>query len=332
MNLSPSRRFNLKRAVARAVTWCLGAALIVPSAEAQPETVDFSQLTRPVARVTESDMIRFITDELLIVSSDTVVMLEVIDITANGFGPDDVLVTYPTMETFKIDPMIVTDTVQTVMGGWAPETEFRIDAGNGPAALFDPELVVADTVEADTAEAGDVLEIELEEDAADEQADAGPESASPEQRAERAIMHELLLALERNYGGTLPVSIRFDRSTDGFTFQMWDYDSDDMAYVPRPSGIPDTTTAYDLLYLARHDSVVVTDTTLYDVIYLYKTVEDVVYTPGGSDSPIGSAPARPAREATTPPTGNASEPPAEGIPGIEQDGTAAPETGFVRRD
>ncbi len=86
------------------------------------------------------------------------------------------------------------------MSQWAPEVEFRLDAGNLPSDAL--AGLIANT--ADTTK-----------------------------RAENAILYDVVQAVERNYRD-LPVGILFERDSLGFTFQIWDYNRSAMKYVPRP--------------------------------------------------------------------------------------------------
>ena len=90
----------------------------ITSVNAQdPSNVDFSQVTRPVVQITDQDLITFMLDALIILTENKTDLLEVIDITSNGFGPDDVVVVHPSMETHKLPPVLPGD-VQSIMNGW----------------------------------------------------------------------------------------------------------------------------------------------------------------------------------------------------------------------
>jgi hypothetical protein len=170
-----------------------------------PTSIDFTQVTRPVVQVTDRDLIDFLLFELIIEPMERPTQLQIIDVTQNGYGPDDVIVAYPTVETFLI-PEWLPDTVQVIMGAWAPEVEFRMDAGNlGTDALA--ALIGTD--------------------------------ARARNRAESAIMYDVVQALERNYHD-LPVGILFERDSIGFTFQLWDYNSSAMDFTPRPAFVSDS--------------------------------------------------------------------------------------------
>ena len=80
-------------------------------------------MTRPVVQLTDSAEIDFILFELFFEPLEIPNRLQVIDVTQNGFGPDDVMIVYPSVEVFVI-PEFIPDSVQTVMSGWVPEVEY----------------------------------------------------------------------------------------------------------------------------------------------------------------------------------------------------------------
>ena len=211
---------------------------------AQP-TLDFSQVTRPVVQINEPELIDFMLDALIILTDQETTQLEVIDITSNGFGPDDVVVVHPTMETHKLPPVLPAD-VQDIMSGWQLEANTRYDGANEPAELFNPEI--------------------------------DPELIASEKKAERAVMYDLLRSLERNYLSK-PVSILFERNDEAFTFQMWDYDEQGLRYTPPPPAQPDTVNAFDMFYVVRNDSLIIADTTLFDVFFVSKKIEETIWMP-----------------------------------------------------
>ena len=191
--------------VSRLVSIVLGFLTLCVSARAQTGP-DFTQVTRPVVEVTDSDLIEYLLFELIIEPLEAPTRLQVIDVTQNGYGPDDVIVAYPTTETFLI-PEFIPDSVQAVMSAWIPEVDFKLDAGNLPsdalAALIDDDDVSTN-------------------------------------RAEKTILYEVVQAVERNYHD-LPVGILFERDSLGFTFQIWDYNPAAMRYTPKQQAVSDSS-------------------------------------------------------------------------------------------
>lgn len=175
---------------------------------AQDSSVDFTQVTRPVVQVTDSSMIDYLLFELFVEPSTLPSRLQVIDVTQNGFGPDDVMIAFPSVEVFTI-PAFLPDSVQMIMSSWAPEVEYRMDSGNMSASAL-----------------GSLI---------------GSESDST-RLAEGALLFDLVQAVERTYRD-LPVALLFQRDSVGFTFQLWDYNRPSMTYAPRPEFVPDTAIA-----------------------------------------------------------------------------------------
>jgi hypothetical protein len=181
--------------------------LLAPRGHAQASgRLDFTQITRPVVEVTDQEAIDFLLFELFIEPLQPPIRLQVIDVTLNGYGPDDVIVVYPSVEAFLI-PALVPDSVQQVMSAWVPEVEYKLDSGNLPS------------------------------DALAALIGSGSDTAK---RAEKAILYDVVQAVERNYRD-LPVGILYERDSVGFTFQIWDYNPPAMQYIPRPTFDSDST-------------------------------------------------------------------------------------------
>lgn len=217
----------------------------LPALGQAQNAVDFGQVTRPVVQIGDPEQVSFLLDALIILTEEETTLLEIIDITSNGFGPDDVVVVHPTMETHKLPPVLPAD-VQNIMSGWQLEANTQFDGANEPAAQFNPE------------------------------SDAS--LITQQEKAERAIMYDLLRSLERNYRDQ-PISILLERNPDAFTFQMWDYNERSLNYVPPPPAQPDTVSAYDMFYVVRSDSLIIADTTLFDVFFVSKKIEETVWMP-----------------------------------------------------
>lgn len=225
----------------------VGQALDEERAEAIEAGVSFGQLTRPIAEVMNREDIEFLLDQLLIFpqQEEAVTQLDIIDINGNGFGPDDVVIVYPSQESFMLLDDIPDD-VQELMSSWALEADYQVDAGNLPASVFNPEGVV-------------------------------------EQQAEQAILFDLLQSLQRNYDD-IPVNLRFDRDANGFTMQLWDYDEAAMQYEPSPVLVEaDTVARRDILHVVRSDSVIYDMFYLFksveETVYLPEGEEPVERTP-----------------------------------------------------
>ena len=216
---------------------------------AQPAQV--SQSILPTARITNAAEIQRMLDLMFIFEED-VTRLDVIDATNNGFGPDDIVVTYPSQRTYFLGTDVDRE-AQDIMDQWAFEAEFRRDASSQVAPeQFDPSRGAP--VEAD-------------------------------ERAEMAILSDILYALRRNYNEE-PVRLMFERSNGAFTFQMWDYEPQSMAFEDRPAGPPDTLVNYDLLYVIATDSLIEADTAYYDILYLQRTVQDSIFIPFDGAEPV----------------------------------------------
>lgn len=251
------------------------------------EPADIGQSTLPRARVTDPAQIAFLIDRFLIFE-DSVSYMEIIDVTRNGFGPDDIAVTFPSQRTHFLGEF-VDSLAQSLMLQWKFEAEFTQDAAfDAPPEFFDPAY-------ADSVAAAQALESAALADAARQEAviDSLLTTAPPDtlatgearQAAESAILANIMRVVSRNYNDA-PISLLFERDSVGFTFQLWDYSPEAMTYVPPPPPIQlidsirtEIATEYDLLYLSRADSLVKSDTAYYDILYLYQRDEDTIFVP-----------------------------------------------------
>lgn len=212
---------------------------------------EISQINRNIAEITDPESIQMILDDFLIPeSAEALDRIEIIDVSDIGFGDNDILVLYPTLEVHLIDDP--SPALEEIMRGWSLD-EQRRDAGAGlDADYFYPH-------HADTLPMEEIDESELE-------------------LVQNSIIADLLQSVNRNYDED-EISLRFERDDEGFTFQLWNYDEDALAFSPRPPATPDSVEVNDLLYVLYSDSTVVADTTLHDIMYINKTVEETIYSP-----------------------------------------------------
>ena len=174
----------------RAVKAYIIASLVtVGSAAAQ----QFDQLTRPVARVSDQEVMEMILHELLIAPPDTLTHMEVIDLTGNGYGPDDTLILYPSHETFLVGAE-APRRLQDVMKTWEIESDYRLDATVDEGARM-------------------------------------AEDAHSRQDAQGALSADVLSAVERYYDGD-NIEMRLTREATGLRLEMWNFDPEFMHYRP----------------------------------------------------------------------------------------------------
>ena len=216
------------------------------------ENADVSQIFRPTAEIIDSGSIQELLDALLLPDDPVdVERIEVIDITNNGFGPDDMLVIHPSMNMYIIeqpDPDIA-----EIMRSWNFEEQQRDASNELSADYFYPEG--ADTLDLDLISEEQMMDL-----------------------VQNSILSDLLESLNRNYDA-LPISLRLERDQQGFTFQMWDYEREAFSFTPRPPATPDSIGVHDMMYVLYSDSTIVADTTYYDLMYINRTVENTIYLP-----------------------------------------------------
>jgi hypothetical protein len=213
--------------------------------------VHISQVFRPIAEVTDKTMIEmFLLDYFIAEDAVNVTKIELIDVTSNGWGPDDIMIVYPSLSVYTIEQP--SPRIQNMMSQWFFDDK-QIDAVNQDADNFYPF---------------DEIPEQQKDWPTDRQISI----------AQNAILSDLLGSLSRNYK-TMPIRMRFERDADGFTFQIWDYDQTAFNFNRRPRGENDTIPLFDLLYIHIMDSIVKADTVLYDILYLETRVEETHYIP-----------------------------------------------------
>lgn len=229
----------------------------------------FTQVTRPVAQLTNEAAINELLEETLItpqIPRDSISRVEVIDVTENGFGPDDLVVVYPGGSTYTLNASMVTGRVDEIMSDWVLESEFQNNAAIAPPSTFRPDTARAVSAQADTVQA-DTVQTQL--------------GIPRDDWAEYGITADILETVQRNYQGG-PLSILLEKDSEGFTIEMWDYNPQAMEHQAPPAGPPDTVRTRDLVYVVRSDSVI------YDVVYINKTVKETEYVPQGPTSALPS--------------------------------------------
>lgn len=189
--------------------------LTVSSASAQNrfEDPEISSVFRNIAELTDSTMIQFILDDFLIAEDiSEIEKIEIVDVTNVGFGTNDLLIIHPSREIYILDAPQSAELLQHMLS-WRIIDQ-RIDAESSLRYdFFDPGVDHNQSLE------GDV----------DQQIEW----------VQNALIFDILESLDRNYQD-MPISLRFERDNEGFTFQMWNYNINAFAYTPRPSSIADT--------------------------------------------------------------------------------------------
>lgn len=98
--------------------------LLIPSVvQAQA----FDRLTRPMATLTDPATMTALLEDLLILSPDTLSSIHMVDITANGYGPDDVLILNPTNQVHFLGEFIP-PTLRALVGDWSFESDYQYEA------------------------------------------------------------------------------------------------------------------------------------------------------------------------------------------------------------
>ncbi|MDE2770850.1 MAG: hypothetical protein OXI44_06710 [Bacteroidota bacterium] len=152
---------------------------------------EFDQLTRPLATLSDSIQIRALLDALLIPATGRVDRVDVIDVTANGFGPDDLVLLYPSMETYEVGSD-VPRLLQESMKSWEIAADYRLDATREES-----------------------MRIAID--------------AHGRQDARAALTGDVLGAIARYYEGD-EFDLRMSQDTAGVRLEIWNYDPASLRY------------------------------------------------------------------------------------------------------
>ena len=173
------------------MTKVLAIALLLFGCEQAAKAQQFDQLTRPVATLTDSTQIQRMLDALLIPAVGYVNRADVVDVTANGFGPNDLVVIYPSMETYEIGND-VPRLLQESMKSWEITADYRLDATRREATRI-------------------------------------PVDAHSRQDARAALTGDVLRTVARYYEGD-EFDLRMSQDTHGVRLEIWNYDPEAMHY------------------------------------------------------------------------------------------------------
>lgn len=174
---------------------------LLPLLSATPALAqDFDQLTRPVATIADSTRVQTMLSELLIAASGPVSRAEVVDVTGNGFGPDDLIILHPSLESFLVGSDVPA-ALQEAMKTWELEADYRLDA-----TIKDSQDISRD--------------------------------AHSQQDAKAALMGAVLSAVDQYYQGN-DMDMRLEQDSAGVSLEMWNYDPGALQYrLPRRSNEP----------------------------------------------------------------------------------------------
>ena len=102
-----------------------------------PQAQSFNQMTRPMVTLTDHAVIGRILSDLLILVPDTLISLDMVDVTANGYGPDDLLILNPTGQVHHLSEYVPVS-LQSLIAEWEFEADYRYEAllSETPEALL----------------------------------------------------------------------------------------------------------------------------------------------------------------------------------------------------
>lgn len=215
--------------------------IVIPLACAQKIQVEPYQVHRTF--VNDPTLIEIFRQEQLLESNMQIDSIEVIDATRNGFGQGDLMVIYPSKNMYPL--IAVEKKLHNIMSSW----EFDENL-----AFTSPYIHSQDNF------------------------------GIAEQWKDPFVgmLAFILEGLELYYpqGERIMGSFRYQKDEKIAAIVLWDFSENDLVYRPRKSGgIADTLEAYDILQVVKQDTVFLSDSTLFDAIYIYKTITDTVFVP-----------------------------------------------------
>jgi len=151
----------------------------------------FDQITRPVATLTDPVMMQEVLGDLLIFPPDDLTSVQLVDITGNGYGPDDLLIVNPTLDVHYLGDFLP-QSLRSLIAQWEFEADFRYDITR--------EVTTEDFQSA-----------HLREDAA------------------ASIAGACVTAIDAHYTGD-DISLRLDRDGGSVRVELWGYDEDALHY------------------------------------------------------------------------------------------------------
>jgi len=151
----------------------------------------FDQITRPVAILTNPNVMQEILSDLLILSPEELTSIQMVDITSNGYGPDDLLILNPTLEVHYVGDFIP-PSLRSLIAQWDFDADFRYD-------------VVREVT------SSDLITAHLQQDAA------------------ATIAGSCVNAIDDHYEGD-DISMLLHRDGESVRVELWGYDPSDLSY------------------------------------------------------------------------------------------------------
>lgn len=227
----------------------LFAGSVLSQAQAQSfemPTIDQVMISR--AEVRDKALIAKILEVSMITESpDQVERIYFLDVTNNGFGDNDMIVTYPSNKVYMY---VATDEIKQITKHWPPVGGKRLDL-----AEFDPEFY--------------------------ENLDPAQDSTD---MALKWMMAGTLRSINNNLVSTdMPIKLFFERSEDGIKFNVWGYEGSDAdALKWKPENLAnrrgETERDYDIVRILREaESKIIERGREIEAYYLYHSVKDTVF-------------------------------------------------------
>lgn len=213
--------------------------LIYTHAPTQPR---FEPLDIYRIRIDDPELIALITQTQMIIEDSLITSLDVLDLTLNGFGENDLVITNPMRNPYILT--LIPDTLKIIMRNWE-----SVELKN---LVQDANITSEEVAEADY---------------------------GSEHKFAQTILISVLRVLEKFYHAN-SVRFSFFRDEQVTSISMWDYKKDSLSFqLTDGFSFSDTVQSFDILYLSNTDTIFFNDTLYYDLLYIYQTVQESVFVP-----------------------------------------------------
>jgi hypothetical protein len=209
------------------------------------QDVIINQAMVATATITNPDSIqKIVRISLLPENADSIKSITFIDANNNGFGSDDFVLVQPSGHTYELIPSAA---LTEMIKNWRFTAATQLVGGSQQGAEFLEDLKEGD----------------------------------PQKKAANYILASLLRGLNNNYTAK-PMNLFFRRGEDGaYAFDMWGYETaKDSLYWQPPKYPPGGYIKnYDIfrVHRADRDTLFISNTRLYDQIYIYHHVTDTIF-------------------------------------------------------
>lgn len=194
--------------------------------------------------ITDPDLISFITENQMIYEDSLITSINILDLTLNGFGENDLLITNPMQKPYILT--FIPDSLQSVMKRWHSVRQEQLNLDASMTSEQTRQIV---------------------------------KEGGEENLLIARMLESILNVLEASYTAD-PVRLSFYRDSVSATISLWGYEDSavDLRSLQNVAST-DTVQRFDIIYISNTDTLYQTDTLRYDLLYFYQTVQESLFIP-----------------------------------------------------